>query len=337
MRQLGASAASITTTTVWPHTTTNSSSLSVAFSLNKWCTDVVPWVTNSTLVRSGNKSSKSSTESKTTRVLSVKKSKRKTKERLQQSKSNMKESSSLKLKENFSKTLRKSKCSKSSISIRECTPSISFSSREWMRRRCSNSKKRLSMSKPRRCRMSSWSSKIVRKALLMPRMPSTVLEKTSTRAWVHQLLVMAPSRSRQPMTRYTWLTSSFWLHCPCLSRAWPKRASRTSRSITIRSQFNFTPTRTAIHRPKKPSKRSSTPWLRPRRSETARERILQQWTAPPPSLTSSSSSQTPTLVTTASSTDSSELTTPESQAALISRAPLASILIIESLRVNALL
>ena len=119
---------------------------------------------------------------------------------------------------------------------------------------------------------------------------------------------MAALRNRLVTIRCIWPTSSCLRLCPCLSRAWRRRASRMSRSTTTRLPFNFIRTRIAIHRLRRPSRRSSRRSPKPRRSETAKERTPQQWTAPLLSAKlTSNSSQTHTTLATTPSTDSEHL------------------------------
>ena len=209
------------------------------------------------------------------------------------------------------------KCNKNSISIQECK--ISISSKKWTRENFCSSKRKHWMSKLRRCHTISFPSKASGKLRSTLRMSRTVLHKRPTHKLLdHQELTlqMAVARNRHRMIRSTWPTSSCWRHCPYLLRAWPRRASKTSKSITTRSPFNCTQIKTATHRPKKPFRRSSRQWPRLPRSETTRERRTHQWTLTPhtPQATSSSS-QTHTTLATMDSKDSEH----ESKATLMFR------------------
>lgn len=216
----------------------------------------------------------------------------------------MRESSSPRHKENYLKMPKELKCNKNSISIQECK--INISSKKLTRENFCSSKKRLWMSKLRRCLTTSCPSKV--------KMPLTVLHKRPTHKLLdHQELTlqMPVVRNRHRMIRCTWPTSSCWRHCPYLLRAWPRRVSKTSKSITIRSPFNCTQIRTATHRPKKPFRRSSRLWPMLLRSETARERRTHQWTqAPHMPQATSNSSQTITTLATMHSTDSEQWNAP---------------------------
>ena len=171
-----------------------------------------------------------------------------------------------------------------------------------MKERFCSSKRKLWMRKQRGCRMSSSISKHA-----SPKLPRTVLLRRSTCPLLVHHQLMAAARNRQHTIKSTWRTSSFSRHCPCSSRAWPRRASRMSRSTTTRSPFSFTRIKTATPRPKKPFRRFSRQSPKPLRSGTARGRTRQQWMRPPlTAQPTSSSNQTTMAMVTTVSTDSEQ-------------------------------